>query len=111
MLFRPDGAVVPDGLHGPGLPVRHPHVGVVLAGLDQIAYADAEAVAAGGGAAVIDQASAHPLFADALVDVARLIVGRGRDRVPALRVAGDCFLYRFRAVVQFDEAESVQPVE
>ena len=111
VLFRPHRPVRPDRLHRPGLPVRHLHIRVVLPRLDHIAHADAQAVAAGGRAVVVDQAGAHARLSDARVQLAGLVVGRGRDRVPVAGVAGDRLLHRLRALVQRHEPEGVQPVE
>ena len=47
--------------------------------------ADAQPVAAGRGACVVDPPASHPLVADARVQLARLVVRRDRDRVPVAR--------------------------
>ena len=92
VLLRPHGPVRSDLLHGPGLPVRHLHVAVVVPGLDHIASTDRQAVAPGGGAGIVDHADTHALVSDARVQLARFVVGRHGDRVPVVRVAGDCVL-------------------
>ena len=60
---------------------------------------------------VVDQAGAHPLVSDARVQLPRLVVRRHRDRVPVAGAVRDRLLHVLDALVQYDQAEGVQPVE
>ena len=76
-------------LHDPLLPVRHPQAGVVLAGLDQVARADGEAIVPVSSAAVVDLAACHALVANTRVHGARLVVRGPRHSFVVLPLLGD----------------------
>lgn len=110
-VAHPQVAVVPDVLDDPCLPIRHAHLGVVPAGLDEVAPPDAESVRAFDGARVVDQPASRSVLADEGVQFAGLIVGRRGDRGSVDALGGDRGAQHVGVLVQHDQAERVQPVE
>ena len=76
-----DGAGVGDAGDGPGHPVRHPKVGVVVPGHHPVADADPQPVGAVGDGGVVDGAGGDEVVADDLVDRGRGVVGVHGHRV------------------------------
>src|SRR5699024_6159653 len=93
------------------LPVRHPKVGVVAAGLDEVTGSDGQSVATGGGDGVVDLARLDPACADALIQGGGLVVGRHGDGLASTGVLGDVLTGCVVLRVQGDEVHGGEVVE